>query len=415
MYFIGVRISSFAPFFHTPPPSFHVQATMPADMKLNKRTVLKTLKKAVADGDLVEIEDFYKLSDKDIGDIYKAEAATEVEYYAPVCGCNGRTYASECEAHAEGMSISSKGACEDLTVSQKNRCEPHGCVDPLTGECTGFASCLADPCSNLEKACRPGTICQTNTCGACRAICTPLSEQTDLHVQSPRIQPPLRPAMCDDSKILIAGGEGDPKADSGGGQGGVALRVHGNTSVQIKGATLMGGTGSIQGLAMEIVQAVVTVHSAVIDGGVLVAKGGTMNVHGGSFMNGDIEITEDSMVTFFGCFDNVKQYDVDGFEGWSFKFSGDNPSIWARVHEGGKITFDETGQECTGIPLPCQGDNECLDHKTGLCAKVYPCDINPCSLVECPRGQECRTNDCGGCNAECHLSDSPQESLFLGP
>jgi hypothetical protein len=218
------------------------------------------------------------------------------------------------------------------------------------------------------------------------------------------------PVECDNSMIQIMGGEGNPRADGGSGRGGVALRVYGQTNVHINGATLSGGMGSIRGLALEIAEAKVTIHSANINGGILVAKRGSLYVHGGTFTNGDIEVLGDtSSVTFVGCFDNLRHDTGDDHTKWSFTFSGEKSSIGVVVHRGGDIAWDETGHECNGVvdPRPCP-INQCYDSIRGECSTMVRCLKDPCSEPNaCDPGYGCFPDYCGGCNALCYAIDPP--------
>merc|ERR1712216_929386 len=121
----------------------------------------------------------------------------------------------------------------------------------------------------------------------------------------------------------------------------------GRTNVHINGATLIGGAGSKRGVAIDIAEAEVTIHSAIVDGRVLVAKRGSLNVHGGKFTDGGIEVWGDgSLVTFYGCFDKddmIRDEDENSVS-WSFAFLGDDSRIGVLVHEGGNIIWDEIDQ-----------------------------------------------------------------------
>lgn len=59
--------------------------------------------------------------------------------------------------------------------------------------------------------------------------------------------------------------------------------------MQINGATVEGGCGSNEGLAMEIPQAMVTVFAGVFIGNVQVVEGGILTVYEGIF-RGEVNV-----------------------------------------------------------------------------------------------------------------------------
>jgi len=266
-----------------------------------------------------------------------------MEIWQPVCGCDGNTYGNECKARASGVSASREGECGRGSGAQPCL-EENQCRNPLDDTCGFVNRCVADPCST-PMACESGEECTANYCGGCHAICSsPIiaknipSEPTGATTSDAR-------ASCDDDSIRIIGGEGDQEKEGGNGRGGIALQVYGqDTKVQINGATLIGGDGSINGRSSEIAEAEVTIHSAFMDGEILVAKRGKLHVHGGTFAN-HIEVLGDtSSVTFYGCFDRLTERQDENFAEWTFGFSGMDESINVIVHTGGDIAWKETGQ-----------------------------------------------------------------------
>mmetsp|Transcript_35088 Transcript_35088/g.64355 ORF Transcript_35088/g.64355 Transcript_35088/m.64355 type:complete len:739 (+) Transcript_35088:131-2347(+) len=271
---------------------------------------------------------------------------------SPVCGCDGRTHGNDCKAHASGVSVSRQGEC----ANEKGQEACPECQSP-DGKCYSMARCFVDPCS-LPTACGETEECTSNYCGGCNAVCSPTKRLPVNDIADPTDR---RTISCDNSGIRIVGGEGNQASEGGGGRGGVALRVYGkDTIVQINGATLKGGDGSINGKSLEIAEAEVTIHSGYMDGEILVAKRGKLNIHGGTFSE-QIEVLGDkSSVTFHGCLDDITQRQGETYVEWTFGFSGDNDiekqRVSVLVHDGGEMLSVGTGScaelEPTGLPTP---------------------------------------------------------------
>lgn len=118
------------------------------------------------------------------------------EYYAPTCGCDGKTYGSPCDAHSSGVNVKHAGACtpdaacQGVTCNVYNDCCmceaskydyypppcPAKCKQP---QCDGMgihepaAYCLAGQCllENTLKGCTADSDCyKADDCCFCLAL-----------------------------------------------------------------------------------------------------------------------------------------------------------------------------------------------------------------------------------------------------